>query len=67
METFSLNTKPESFRKGFNPQSCLVVMIEKFKKSRDQGGEYATLLTDLSKVFNCLPQSNNSKTAYLRI
>ena len=43
------------FRKGFNPQSCLVAMIEKFKKSLDQGGEYAALLTDLSKAFDCLP------------
>ena len=30
-------------------------MIEKFKKSLDQGGEYAALLTDLSKAFDCLP------------
>ena len=43
------------FKKGFNPQSCLVAMTEKFKKSLDQGGEYAALLTDLSKAFDCLP------------
>ena len=30
-------------------------MIEKFKKSLDQGGEYAVLLTDLIKAFDCLP------------
>ena len=30
-------------------------MIEKLKKSLDQGGGYATLLTDLSKAFDCLP------------
>ena len=30
-------------------------MIEKFQKSLDQGGEYAALLTDLSKAFECLP------------
>ena len=30
-------------------------MIEKFKKSLDQGGEYAALLTDLIKAFDCLP------------
>ena len=40
------------FRKGFNPQSSLLTMIE---KSRDQGGEYSALLTDLSKAFDCLP------------
>ena len=28
-------------------------MIEKFKKSLDQGGEYTALLTDLSKAFDC--------------
>ena len=43
------------FRKCFNPQSCLVAMIEKSKKSLDQGGEYAALLTGLSKAFDCLP------------
>ena len=32
-------------------------MIEKIKKSIDQGGEYAALLTDLSKAFDCLPHS----------
>ena len=42
------------FRKRVNPQSCLVAMIEKYKKLLDQGGEYATLLTDLSTAFNCL-------------
>ena len=30
-------------------------MIEKFKKSLDQGGEIAALLTGLSKAFDCLP------------
>ena len=30
-------------------------MIEKFKKSLDQGGEYVALLTDLSKAFDRLP------------
>ena len=31
-------------------------MIKKSKKSLEHGGEYAALLTDLSKVFDCLPQ-----------
>ena len=30
-------------------------MIEKFIKSLDQRGEYAVLLTDLFKAFECLP------------
>ena len=29
--------------------------VKKFKKSLQQGGEYAALLTDLSKEFDCLP------------
>ena len=32
-------------------------MIEKFKKWLDQRGEYAALLTDLPKVFDCLPHN----------
>ena len=42
--------------KDFNSLSCVVVMIEQFKKSLDQGGDYATLLTDISKAFDCLAQ-----------
>ena len=38
------------FRKDFNPQSCLAAMIEKCKKSLDQGGEYAALLTRLTSI-----------------
>ena len=30
-------------------------MIEKLKKLLEQGREYAALLTDLSKAFDCLP------------
>ena len=30
-------------------------MIEKLEKSLERGGEYATLLMDLIKVFDCLP------------
>ena len=43
------------FRKGFTPQSCLIVMKEKFQKSLDQGSEYAAWLTDLFKLFDYLP------------
>ena len=32
-----------------------MAVIEKFTKSLDQGCEYAALLTDLSKAFDCLP------------
>ena len=43
------------FRKGFNGQTCLVTMLEKFRKCFDDGGEYPSLLTDLSKAFDYLP------------
>ena len=31
------------FRKGFNAQTCLVTMVEEFRKCLDDGGEYAAL------------------------
>ena len=43
------------FRKGFNAQQCLIVMIENWRKSLDKGGSFGALLTDLSKAFDCLP------------
>ena len=43
------------FRNSFNLQICIAAMIEKFKKSLYQGGEYAALLMDLCKAFDCLP------------
>ena len=42
------------FRKGYNAQHCLIVLIEKWKKSVDNGGAFGALLTDLSKAFDCL-------------
>ena len=55
-------------RKGFSPQSCLVAMIEKFKTSLCQGGEYAGLLTDMSEAFDCLPHNQIiAKSPCLRI
>ena len=43
------------FRKGFSVVNCLLPMIEKWRESLDQDGTYGTLLTDLSKTFDCLP------------
>ena len=43
------------FQKGFNAQTCLVAMLEKFRKCLHDGGEFAVLLTNLSKAFECLP------------
>ena len=33
----------------------LITLIEKWKKSVDNGGAFGALLTDLSKAFDCLP------------
>ena len=42
------------FRKGYNAQHSLLVMIKKFKEAIDRGNEFGALLTDLSKVFDCI-------------
>ena len=43
------------FRKGFGVLSTLLPVIEKWRESRDSGGNFGALLTDLSKAFDCLP------------
>ena len=43
------------FRKGFSTQHCLLVMIEKLRKIRDEKGVFTAVLTDLSKAFDCIP------------
>ena len=42
------------FRQGYSLQQCLLILIEKWKKSLDKGGKCGTLLSDLSKAFDCL-------------
>ena len=42
------------FRKGHSVQHCLLVLIEKCRKVLDQRGFAGLLLTDLSKVFDCI-------------
>ena len=42
------------FRKGYNSQHCLIALIEKWKKSVDNGGAFGALLTGLSKAFDFL-------------
>ena len=44
------------FRRGDNAQHCLITLIEKWKKSVDNGGAFGPLPTDLTKAFDCLPQ-----------
>ena len=41
-------------RKGFNVKHCLLVIAEKWSKALDGSGEKRAVLTDLSKVFNCI-------------
>ena len=42
------------FRKGFNMQQCLLMLLEKSKNKVDKAKILGALLTDLSKAFNCL-------------
>ena len=42
------------FRKGFNAQHCLILMIEKWCQSLDSGEQAAAVSTDLSKAFDCI-------------
>ena len=42
------------FRKGFNAQHCLLTMVEKWRKTLDEGSETEAVLTDLSKAFDCI-------------
>ena len=43
------------FRQNFSTQHSLIYLLEKWRKSVDQGNEFGALLTDLSKAFDCLP------------
>ena len=43
------------FRKGYRVITVLLAMIEKWRKSLDEGGVFGALLTDFSKTFDCLP------------
>ena len=53
------------FRKGFGTQHCLLVMIEKLRKIRDNKGVFAAVFTDLSRVFGCI--SHESLIAKLEV
>ena len=52
-----LSPKQCGFRKGYSAQHCLLVMLEKFKESRDKGEEFAAFSTDISKPFDCTDHS----------
>ena len=59
------------FCKAYNAQHSLITLIEKWKKSVDNGGTFGELLTNLSKAFDCLPvelkQSENFDSFKLKI
>ena len=42
------------FRKGYNAQHYLLVMIEEIKEARDKKKVCTAIFTDLSKAFGCL-------------
>ena len=45
----------DSLLSKYHAQHCLITLIERWKKSVDNGGAFGALLTDLSKAFDCLP------------
>ena len=49
-----LSEKQCGFRKGYSTQYCLVNLLEKWKSYVDKCKTFGALLTDLSKVFDCL-------------
>ena len=40
--------------KSYSARRYQMVMVEKFKKSRDKGEEFGTLITDVSKALDCI-------------
>ena len=42
------------FRKGFSTKHCLLAMLEKWKRSVDNGKAFSALLEDLWKPLDCL-------------
>ena len=42
------------FQRGYSVQHCLITLIEKWKKSVDNGRAFGALFTDLYKAFDCL-------------
>ena len=47
------------FCKGYSAQQCLLAMIKKWGKIVDNGNIFGALLTDLSKVFDCIPHDHD--------
>ena len=49
-----LSTFQCGFRKDYSPQHCLLLLIDKSKKTNDNNKVFGALLTDLSKAFDCI-------------
>ena len=49
-----LSSRQCGFRKGYNAQDCLLVMVENWRHSLDQGKFSGAIMTDLSKAFDCI-------------
>ena len=48
------NQNKVGFEKQCGTQHCPMVMLEKFKESRDKGEEFGTFFTDISEAFDCI-------------
>ena len=42
------------FKRGYGPQHCLLLMIDKWKKAVDNNKIFGAVLTDFSKAFDCI-------------
>ena len=42
------------FRKGYNTQHCLLMMLDTWKEAVDKNKTFGALMTDLPKAFDCL-------------
>ena len=42
------------FRKGYSTQHCLMIMLKKFKESRNKREEFGPFFIDLSEAFDCI-------------
>ena len=57
MYAFFSNFFPQyhcDFCKGYSSQHCLLAMTEKMNEARDNNKVFTTVLTELSKAFDCL-------------
>ena len=49
-----LSKRQCGFRKGYSTQQCRLALLEKWKRTVDSGQMFDALLTDRSKIFDCL-------------